>query len=235
MQNNALLGGVIGLAALALLPAPARSETAPAEPQATFVDLDSPEARIYRDTGDRAIDRLAITMITDVANGVANKGAVATMNDCHLKDLPMKSGTVAGLPRITAMKLTSLKLRNPGNAPDAAEMLALQKVKRELDIGTPPSILVQKVVLPNGSTEWRVYKPLANIRQCGVCHARPDEMPEDLRLAIQQKYPNDQATGYSQGEWRGVIRVTVADPPPPPPPPAPKPAPTTKPQKAKKG
>jgi hypothetical protein len=147
----------------------------------------------------------------------------------------MKEGLVGGMPRIKGMKLTSLKLRNPANAPDAAEKLALENVKTGLDAGNPPSLLVQKVTLPSGAVEWRVYKPLANIRQCGSCHAKPEEMPEDLRAALAKKYPSDQATGYSLGEWRGLVRVTVADPAPPAPPaPAAPAAPAGKATKGKK-
>lgn len=222
--------GVVVLATLAVLGSPLRAEPAASDLQATFVDVTSPEAKPYRDTGDRAIDRLAITMITDVANGVARNGAAVTVDQCHLKDIPMKDGLVGGMPRITAMKLTSLKLRNPANAPDAAERAALETMKAQLDTGLAPGLLVQKVTRPGGATEWRVYKPLANIRQCGVCHAKPEEMPADLRQKLEQKYASDQATGYTFGDWRGVMRVTVADPPPPP-----KPVPPTPPTDARKG
>lgn len=215
------VGGVIAVTAAVVLSTALRAETPAPDVKATFVELNAPEARPYRDTGDRAIDRLAMTMITDVNNAVVRNGAVAAVDQCHLKDIPMKDGTVGGMPRIKAVKLTSLKVRNPANAPDAAEQLALGRMKEDLEAGLAPSVLVQRVTLAGGGTEWRVYKPLANIRQCANCHANPGDMPEDLRTKLAQKYPSDQATGYTLGDWRGLMRVTVSDPPPPPAPPAP--------------
>ncbi len=193
----------------------------PAAPvHATFVDPDSPAAKPYRDTGDRAIDRFAMTMISEAASSVARDGAVAALAVCHLKNLPMTNGFVAGMPRISAMKLTSLKLRNPANAPDAAEELALAKVSADLEAGTPPNLLVQRIDLPGGGNEWRVYKPLVTIRQCMPCHGRTDEQSPELVAALKEKYPNDDATGYAPGQWRGLIRVTVAEPIPAKPAPA---------------
>ena len=190
-----------------------RGEKADQPVKAVFVDPDSPDARSYRTTGEYAIGRLVMTMVTDCANAVARHNELTDLPKFHLKDVPMKGGTVAGLPRITAMKLTSLKLRNPANAPDGPDELALQQFSSDLETGEPPDVMVQKITHAEGKTEWRVYKPLANIRQCGSCHGDPADMPPDLRAALEAKYPKDQAVGHRLGEWRGLIRVTVADPP----------------------
>ena len=47
------------------------------------------------------------------------------MEVCHLKALPLTGEIIAGMPRSTAVKRTSLKLRNPANAPDEYEQRAL--------------------------------------------------------------------------------------------------------------
>ncbi|PTX91487.1 DUF3365 domain-containing protein [Opitutus sp. ER46] len=190
---------------------PLRAQEAPAAVEAEFVDPYDPEARSYVSAGSYAIDRLAMTMITDAAAAVSRGTEVAALPTCHLKDVPMKNGTVGGLPRITALKLTSLKLRNPANAPDAAEAEALKKVHYALMGGVPPKLLVQRIKQASGAYEWRVYKPLATIRQCGSCHAKAEEQSAELRAALQQKYNNDDSNSYGPGEWRGLIRVTVAD------------------------
>lgn len=185
----------------------------PAAPiQATFVSTDSPEAKPYRDVGDRAIDRFAMTMITEASSSVARDGPVAALAVCHLKNLTNLNGFVSGVPRITDLKLTSLKLRNPANAPDAAEHLALEKVAADLEAGSPPNLLVQRIDLPGGRHEWRVYKPLAVIRQCMPCHGRADDQSAELTAALHERYPKDDATGYAPGQWRGLIRVTVSEP-----------------------
>lgn len=195
----------------AAVPFTTKAEEAPA-PVATFVEPTSTEAKPYRSTGEYAIDRLVMTMITDSAAAVSKQEEVAALSTFHLRDLPKKDGTIAGLPRIVDMKLTSLKVRNPKNAPDAAEKLALKKVQVDLDVGNPPRVLVQKIEQPGGAVEWRVYKPLANIKQCGSCHGKLADMAPELRTAIAKAYPEDKGYGFQTGEWRGLFRVTVAPP-----------------------
>jgi len=216
MKNTGRSAALFAIASIAVLIHPdcvLADDAPPSEIKASFVDPLAPEARSYRSAGEYAIDRLVMTMITDSARAVSDGKEVEALATFHLKDVPKKNGTVAGLPRITALKFTSLKLRNPDNAPDAADSLALQEVKNQLEGGVPPRILVQRIEPPSGGTEWRVYKPLANIRQCGSCHGPTEQLAPELRDAIAKNYPKDEANGYQVGEWRGLIRVTVADEP----------------------
>jgi len=182
---------------------------------ARFVAEDAPEAAEIRQLGDNAINRLAVTLVREVTNAIAKDGAEAAVDICHLKNLTMTNGTVAGMPRITATKRTSLKLRNPANAPDAAEQLALDHFKQQMENGESPSpLLIQRIETPGAAPEWRVYKPLGVAPKCMTCHGDPAEQSPALRAKLNSLYPLDQAKGYSSGEWRGVIRVTVADAPP---------------------
>lgn len=195
----------------------AAEESAPL--QAKFIDPSSPEAKPYRAVGSVAIDRFAYTMVTETVNSIARDGVVATVPKCHLKDLPTKDGFVSGIYRITGLKLTSAKLCNPANAPDAAEKLALDQVQAELEAGSPPDLLVQRIDLPNGKNEWRVYKPLGLLRECVACHGKVSDQSPELQALFKEKYPDNQATGYAVGQLRGLIRVTVSDPPASPTPP----------------
>ena len=189
----------------------------PPAPTAEFVDADSPEAAEVRGLGERAINRLAVTLVNEVTVAVAKTGAEKAVDVCHLKALPLTGEIVAGMPRITAVKRTSLRLRNPANAPDAAEQLALERVQKDLESGVLPKVLVQRVDLAAGRREWRVYRPIGILAQCVTCHGPRESLPPELQARIAKSYPADNAVGYSVGQWRGLIRVTVSDAPPPPP------------------
>lgn len=216
------LGSVVGgLATLALA-----AETAPVS--ARFVDPDAPENAEVRRIGEGAIGRLATTLVNEVAVAVAKGGPEKAVEICHLKALPTSGTIIKDTPRITAVKRTSLKLRNPANAPDAAEELALRHVERQLEKGVIPKVLVQQIDLPDNKSEWRVYRPVGNLQQCNACHGPVDAMSPELQATLKSRYPSDQATGYALGQWRGLIRVTVGDAPPPPPA-----APTSTPTKKK--
>lgn len=198
----------------------ADTPAAPPSPVAEFLDADAPEAAEVRGLGERAINRLAVTLVNEVAVAVSKSGAEKAVDVCHLKALPLTGEIVSGMPRITAVKRTSLRLRNPANAPDAAEQLALDRVKKDMESGTLPKVLVQRVDLPAGKREWRVYRPIGIAPQCVTCHGPRESLSAELQARLAKTYPADNALGYSVGQWRGLIRVTVSDPPPPPPPPA---------------
>jgi hypothetical protein len=192
---------------------------------ARFVDPDAAEHAEVRTLGERAINRLAATLGNEVAVATSKGGADKAVEFCHLKALPLTGEVLSGMPRITGIKRTSLKLRNPANAPDAAEQLALKRVEREIERGVLPKVLLQEVDLPAGKSEWRVYRPIGVAPQCVMCHGAPEAMPPELQKSLKARYPADEATGYTAGQWRGLIRVTVgAAPPPPPAPKAPTPA-----------
>ena len=144
---------------------------------------------------------------------MAKSGAELAVDVCHLKALPLTGEIISGMPRITGVKRTSLRLRNPANAPDAAEQLALKRVEKNIEAGVMPKVLVQEIDLPGGKSEWRVYRPVGVAQQCVTCHGPPDSFSPGLQARLKQRYPNDQATGYATGQWRGLIRVSVSDAP----------------------
>jgi hypothetical protein len=198
-------------AALALVRAAAADAPVPA---ASFVDPDSEEVKEIRAIGERAINRLGVTLVNEVSVAVAKSGAEKAIDVCHLKALPLTGEILSGMPRITGVKRTSLRLRNPVNAPDAAEKLALTRVEKDISKGVLPKVLVQRIDREGEKPEWRVYRPVGVAQQCVTCHGMRESMPAELQARLAERYPADQASGYAVGQWRGLIRVSVAEAPP---------------------
>ena len=223
MKNRPLLAAA-SLVAASTLPHLTFAADAPAAPEAKpainaeFVDPNSSDVTDIRGAGEKAINRLVTEMVNELTRTIARGGLEAAVDVAHLKNLPMTGGRVTGLPRIKTIKLTSFRVRNPANAPDAADQLALDRVIKELasDYGAS-KLLVQRIGPPNAPSEWRVYSPIGSMSSCLKCHGDPELQLVGLREKLNAQYPTDQATGYRIGEWRGLIRVTVDSAPPPPP------------------
>jgi hypothetical protein len=199
------------------------------EAKMEFVPLDAPEAAEVRLLGERAINRLAYSLVTEVSRSVSQQGEADALGTCHLKNVRLDGGVLPDMPRVAAWKRTSLRIRDSANAPDPADMLALHRVLADVTAGNiPPKILVQRIEYPGGAPEWRVYKPVAALGQCLACHGPADDLSADVRAELKRRYPNDAAVGYQQGEWRGLIRVSIGPAPASLPAPAPTPAPPRK-------
>lgn len=68
-----------------------------------------------------------------------------------------------------------------------------------------PAPWVQAV--PEGG--YRFYRPLPTGALCLNCHGAPDELGDGVPEALERLYPQDEAVGFSEGELRGLLRVSV--------------------------
>ncbi len=212
MTARTLFLAVFSLAALVAADRPATPP--PTLRQAIFVNPDDPSVREVRRIGETAATWISRRLINEAASSVVVHSPIRGLGVCHLLDLPESGPLLPELPRVTAIKRTSLRLRNPANAPDALEGQALDRIRTSIEAGAPPPpLLLQRVDYANGAREWRVYQPVTVGLQCAACHGLPEAQPENLRAVLRERYPTDAAVGYRWGEWRGLIRVTVADAP----------------------
>ncbi len=114
--------------------------------------------------------------------------------------------------RVFLLKRTSNQVRNPADAPDPVERQALQiyleaASRRE---SLPPDLL-QKVVT-EGKTTYRYYQPIRIGALCLSCHGDPASLPPDVNAALHRLYPEDQAVGYKDGDFRGLVVVGLTSP-----------------------
>jgi hypothetical protein len=102
---------------------------------------------------------------------------------------------------------TSLKVRNPKNAPDAWEEAALKEFEAAKAKGADPKTLEKsEVVETNGVRTFRFMKAIpAAAEPCLACHGEAIKEPVKAKLA--ELYPADKATGYKEGDIRGAFTL----------------------------
>ncbi|MDX1819077.1 MAG: DUF3365 domain-containing protein [Marinobacter sp.] len=100
---------------------------------------------------------------------------------------------------------TSLKVRNPGNTPTEWQRLQLQAMDRQpVKNGKP--VETWQVSDATGQPAFRYMSAIPTQKLCLGCHGKSIEPGVKAKLA--ELYPNDQATGFSEGELRGAFVVT---------------------------
>lgn len=195
----------------------AAPETPAPQRKFTWVDPADPAIADIRRLGERMILQVANNLIGEVDRVLATKKPEAAVDELHLKQPPIPA-TMAGRPHITAVKRTSLRVRNPANLPDSADLAALLSIQMDLmDGNSPPKVLVQLVEADGAApAEWRIYRPIAVSPQCLVCHGRADSLAPGVKAKLVLSYPEDKALDYDAYEWRGVIRASLVAPAEPP-------------------
>lgn len=190
----------------------ARAATDSSPPPFTWIDPADPTVLAIRESGERVMDRVGHTMVYEVERAVMEQGLSHAIAISHLKDLVLPRPE-AGQPRITAIRHTSLILRNPANQPDQAEQAALEIINSAIHGGLDvPAILVQRLGPPNGPSEWRVYRAITTKPICLQCHGPLEELLPAVRSILNSKYPEDKAISYTAYQWRGVLRVSFEKP-----------------------
>ena len=151
-----------------------------------------------------AAAELLRTLVGRLTGAMEEGGAVAAIEFCSMEALPLTRRVEAGLEGGLGLKRTSFRIRNPANAPDEAEEAALLYFEEAIQSGREaPSSFVQRV----SETELRYYKPLFLGEVCLQCHGDPVTMDDQVRELLLRRYPQDLATGYTAGDFRGVVRV----------------------------
>jgi hypothetical protein len=144
----------------------------------------------------------------ELVKGMKAGGPVAAIDVCHTiaPAIAEKHSQNSGWD----VARTSLKLRNPGNAPDAWEIQVLKQFEARRAQGEGPDTLAySEVVEENGEQYYRFMKgivmPPVEKMPCLMCHG--DNIDAATAAKLDELYPQDQARGYTAGQVRGAFTL----------------------------
>ena len=106
----------------------------------------------------------------------------------------------AGSPTVKVGR-SSDKLRNPSNAPKPWMKPFLDQYENHPDQREPAAVLIDANTV--GYVEPIFVQPL-----CVTCHGA--HLAPDVQAKLEELYPNDRATGYAAGDFRGIFWAELA-------------------------
>ena len=175
------------IAALALPPSAALAEASPPD-----------QARA-------AVQALAATLKGELMAAMQSGGPVAAIEVCNTR-APAIAEAVS-LEQGVEVSRVSLKNRNPDNAPSDWQRDVLLQFEERKAAGEDPAALVwSDTVATAEGDQFRFMKAIPTGGLCLNCHGKT--LAPAVAEKIAERYPNDQATGYREGDIRGAFVVT---------------------------
>ena len=105
---------------------------------------------------------------------------------------------------------TALKLRNPNNRADAWEEKVLNKFEERKAAGEDvKKMAFAEIVVEDGVKTFRFMKAIPTAKKpCTACHGA--NIKENVAKLLNEKYPQDQAVGFKEGDIRGAFTLKKA-------------------------
>ena len=150
--------------------------------------------------------KLGKSLKTTLQSAMKAGGPVAAVKACNTSADPIASKVAAESG--WAVGRTSLKLRNPNNAPDDWELTVLNKFEERKAAGESPKTLeFSETVMVDGKKTFRFMKAIPTGEVCMNCHGG-DQVKAEVAETIKGFYPDDEARGFKPGDLRGAFTLS---------------------------
>ncbi|HLT93250.1 MAG TPA: DUF3365 domain-containing protein [Membranihabitans sp.] len=160
-------------------------------------ELSDEEMDTYIQRGDSIALNTQAVLMQNVAKAIQQGGTEYAVEFCNTRALPL-TDSVAGHMNVRIQRLSD-KNRNPANSIQTTlDSLAWDRIQSGND----------KVLEQDEKGDVYYYKPISiAMPTCLKCHGGNAEISESTQAVIAAKYPDDKATGYRQGDLRGMWKI----------------------------
>ena len=130
----------------------------------------------------------------------ADPSGMSAIGFCTAKAQLITNDVNTQLPDYAKVRRTSLRTRNSINTPDAIDIEVMKEIEASIKNKTATATMVKKVETEDAT---RYYKPLIAEAVCLKCHGQ--NVSAEIQAVIKASYPEDNASQYTLGAFRGVI------------------------------
>jgi hypothetical protein len=170
-------------------------------PQGTWRAPDAPaEMRYPLSRADLIVASMQDALLRELTEATRAGGPAFAIKSCHIDVIGIIQRI--GREESVAAGRTSDRLRSPTNAPRswAAPLVAANAGRRVRDV---PGFVVDL------GDKVGVLRPIAERPICASCHGAAHTLEPAVRAELRDRYPRDQAVGFTEGEIRGWFWVEV--------------------------
>ena len=154
-------------------------------------------------TSRELISQFSNQLKTELTTAIKDGGPQNAISKCNLKapEISLKLARDGW-----SIGRTSLKIRNPNNAPDDFETKILNEFEEKKSAGHDINKLsYYKLTEVGTQSEFRYIKAIPVGELCLQCHG--EDLSEPVKLRLNELYPDDQATNFKIGDIRGAFTL----------------------------
>lgn len=183
---------IVGVALLLTLSARAQAECPP---------LDNQQAR---NLGHQIATDLLKSLKGRLKSALAEKDIYGAIDVCSKEAESVTAAVNNKYHQGVSLKRVTSKPRNPRNRPTAEEKGVLQL----FETGETPNDPAEPMLV-RGRDTIEYYKPIRVAPLCLTCHGAKKSLAPKVSKIISELYPDDEALGYQEGDFRGLVHVTL--------------------------
>ena len=152
------------------------------------------------------IKHLATDLKSELSNAIQKDGIISAIQTCKLRAPEITQEVNAD--STLQIKRTSLKWRNPNNAPDEWEKKILLVFEHKRTQGIElVDLTATEVESLNDKKVYRHMRAIPTQPICLNCHGGEKILSPEVKNVLKDTYPNDRATGFQVGDIRGAFSV----------------------------
>lgn len=148
-----------------------------------------------RDHGLASRDALAAALLDKLTRVIMSSGPETAIAVC--RDEAPKLAEKIGQERQVHIGRTSFRLRNPKNSPPSWAVEWIESRAEEPRFAK------------SDQGDLAILAPIRLKRECLMCHGAADQLAPAVVERLASLYPQDQATGFAEGDLRGWFWIEV--------------------------
>jgi hypothetical protein len=164
--------------------------------------LSDEQRQAYLEKGREIAGATFVALSGQLQAAMKEGGVSNAAQYCNLAAYPL----VDSLSKVheALIRRTSMKVRNPKDAPDDQEKAILEAYAQKEAAGEELKPVIQEI----DPHTIGFYAPIRVNEFCLQCHGKVGEtLSEENHAAIKELYPEDEAIGYSAGDLRGMWSI----------------------------
>jgi hypothetical protein len=157
-----------------------------------------------RERAENAAGKLMETLFLELTTALKNGPPQEALHVCadRAPEVARKIQEEHGV----SVRRFALRTRNKKNTPDAYERKWFEDALQSYDGGKGPAPKPTAEVVDG---ELRYIRPILLAEMCTKCHGTSEQISPEVRAALEERYPDDDAIGFKPGDLRGAVSVRV--------------------------